>query len=63
VAQDSKRLQAVPPFLADTLRAESEWEIDAAGIERALVRARQIRLEMNAKAPDTGAAPPPPDAR
>lgn len=64
VAQNSKRLQAVPPFLADTLRAESDWEIDAAGIERALVRARQIRLDMTAKAPATDAAPPPPpDAR
>jgi len=66
VAQNSKRLQAVPPFLADTLRAETDWAIEAAGIERALIRAREIRLTMNPN-PATPAAPapasPPPDAR
>jgi hypothetical protein len=66
VAQNTKRLQAVPPFLADTLRAETDWAIEAAGIERALVRAREIRLGMNANPANQAApapAPAPADAR
>lgn len=63
VSQEGKRLQAVPSFLADTLRAESDWEIVAAGIEAAMSRARQIRLQLTPNAP--AASPPPqgPDAR
>jgi hypothetical protein len=63
VAQRGKRLQAVPPFLADTLRAETEWVLHAGGIERALTRARQIRLDLGANAPANHGAAPPPDAR
>lgn len=58
VAQEDKRLQAVPPFLADTLRAETDWEIVPAGIEAALGRARQIRLQLS-----PGALPPDANAR
>ncbi|MDH4045197.1 MAG: peptidylprolyl isomerase [Gemmatimonadota bacterium] len=57
VALNKKRLQTVPPFLADTLRAESDWEISAAGIEQVLDRARQLRLGMNG-APAQGGRPP-----
>jgi hypothetical protein len=63
VAQEGKRLQAVPPFLADTLRAETDWRLVAAGIEAALGRARQIRLQQSPGAPPGNAPPVEPDAR
>jgi hypothetical protein len=63
VSQTDKRLQAVPPFLADSLRAESDWEIVPAGIEAAMTRARQIRLQLTPNAPAASPAPQEPDAR
>lgn len=56
VAANQKRLQTVPPFLADTLRAESDWKISAAGVEQVLDRARQLRLGLDSL-PAQGAAP------
>jgi hypothetical protein len=54
VAQNEKRLQTIPPFLADELRAESDWKLIPAGVERVLDRARQIRLSLDTipKRPD-----------
>jgi hypothetical protein len=66
IAQNEKRLQPVPPFLADTLRAEADWEVSPAGIEQVLERARQMRLSLDSLPPpggDVPAQPPrPPDA-
>jgi hypothetical protein len=64
VAANQKRLQTVPPFLADTLRAESDWKISAAGVEQVLDRARQLRLGLDSLPPQGAASPgvpaPPP---
>lgn len=53
LAQNKKRLQTVPPFLADELRARADWSLVPAGVERTLERARRIRLALE---------PPPPAA-
>lgn len=42
-APGSRQYFAVPPFLADILRAKSPWKINAAGVDRALERARTLR--------------------
>lgn len=47
IAQEKKRLQAVPPFLADAIRDESDWELVPAGIERVLGRARELRAALD----------------
>jgi hypothetical protein len=70
LAQTEKRLQPVPPFLADTLRAEADWKLIPAGVEHVLERARRIRLGLDSLPPQGGAAgvapaarpPDPPDA-
>lgn len=65
IAHESKRLQTVPPFLADTLRAEADWHLIPAGVDRVLDRARQLRAALNAQpqlapqAPDTAPVAPP----
>lgn len=60
VAQNEKRLQPVPPFLADALRAEADWKVSPAGVEQVLERARQLRLRLDSLPRPGGAAPPPP---
>jgi hypothetical protein len=62
IAQNEKRLQSVPPFLADTLRAEADWRVSPAGVEQVLERARQMRLSLDAPPAPAGGAPatPPP---
>jgi hypothetical protein len=49
IAHDKKRLQTVPPFLADTLRAEADWRLVPAGVERVLDRARQLRVALDSQ--------------
>ena len=56
LVHDEKRLQVVPPFLADELRADAEWRLVPAGVERTLDRARSLRLAM--PAPMTPVPPP-----
>jgi hypothetical protein len=67
LARADKRMQPVPPFLADTLRAEADWDVIPAGVERVLDRARQLRLSLDSLPRPGGAPvappPPPPDAR
>jgi hypothetical protein len=57
LSQNQKRLQVVPPFLADALRARSEWSLVPAGVERTIERARHIRLALDTST--TNRAPPP----
>jgi hypothetical protein len=59
LAQNEKRLQIVPPFLADELREDADWKVVPAGVERTLERARTIRLALP---PVTPPQQPPPAA-
>jgi hypothetical protein len=53
----------VPPFLADTLRAEADWDVSPAGIEQVIERARQMRLSLDPPpAPGGPAVSPAPPA-
>jgi hypothetical protein len=54
LVQNRKRLQVVPPFLADELRSRAEWSVVSAGVERTIERARRMRLAL-----DTTATRPP----
>ena len=57
IARDNKRLQTVPPFLADTLRAESNWRLIPAGVDRVLDRARQLRAALDSQPQPARKAP------
>jgi PPIC-type PPIASE domain len=57
IAREDKRLQTVPPFLADTLRAEADWKLVPAGVEQVLDRARRLRGALDSMPSRT---PPPP---
>ncbi len=43
VTSDVAQLVIVPPFLAESLRYEMEWEISASGVNRALERGTRLR--------------------
>jgi hypothetical protein len=43
VVQGRARFFPVPPFLSETLRAGARWEVDEAGVRRAVERAQEIR--------------------
>jgi hypothetical protein len=43
ITNDLAQLAIVPPFLAEELRSDMEWEISASGINRALDRGTRIR--------------------
>jgi hypothetical protein len=58
LAQNRKRLQVVPPFLADELRERAEWSVVPAGVERTIERARRLRLALDTTA--TNRLPPRP---
>jgi len=45
VVQGRARFFPVPPFLGETLRAHGDWNVDEAGVRRALERAQQIRAD------------------
>jgi hypothetical protein len=58
VVQGRARFFPVPPFLGETLRAKGDWNVDEAGVRRALERAQQIRSDsIRATAPSPGGAP------
>ncbi len=62
VATDVAQLVIVPPFLAEKLRQEADWEISVSGVNRALDRGAQRRASLervNGEQPDdtTSAAP------
>jgi hypothetical protein len=57
IAREEKRLQTVPPFLADTLRAESNWRLIPAGVDRVLDRARQLRAALDSQPQPAQKAP------
>jgi parvulin-like peptidyl-prolyl isomerase len=61
LARENRSARIVPPFLADHLRDQAQWDIVPAGIERAIAQARDLRDTR----PDAGrpARPrPPPQA-
>ena len=43
IVNQQRRVQLVPPFLAEMLRKRFDWDISSAGIERVLSRARALR--------------------
>ena len=57
IAHEKKRLQTVPPFLADTLRTEADWELIPAGVDRVLDRARQLRAALDSQPQPARKAP------
>jgi len=44
VLQGRARFFPVPPFLGETLRDQSRWSVDEAGVRRAVERAQEIRI-------------------
>jgi PPIC-type peptidyl-prolyl cis-trans isomerase-like protein len=46
--QDSAQFYAVPPFLAEALRAELPWSVSPGGIGRVLERAQTVRATVDA---------------
>lgn len=63
LSQNKRRMQLVPPFLADELRSRFEWELVPAGVERVLARAREIRAAIESTRPPAPAQPAtPPDS-
>ncbi len=42
-ASGGRQFMEVPPFLADYLRGRMQWQLNAAGVDRALERARVLR--------------------
>ncbi len=55
------RFFPLPAFLADTLLAQARWNVDAAGVRRAVERGQEIRADsIQASAPRMTPAPGPP---
>jgi hypothetical protein len=55
------RFYPLPAFLADTLLADARWNVDAAGVRRAVERGQEIRADSTqASAPHMTPAPGPP---
>lgn len=57
VVQGRVRFFPVPAFLGETLRARASWNVDEAGVRRAVERAQQIRADSTRAGAGTGAAP------
>ncbi len=63
LSQNERRMQLVPPFLADELRSRFEWKLVPAGVERVLTRAREIRAAIESTRPPAPTQPAtPPDS-
>jgi hypothetical protein len=56
------RFYPLPSFLADTLLADARWNVDAAGVRRAVERGQEIRADSTpaSAAPRMTPAPGPP---
>ncbi|HKA59068.1 MAG TPA: peptidylprolyl isomerase [Gemmatimonadales bacterium] len=58
VVQGRARFFPVPPFLGETLRERGDWNVDEAGVRRALERAQLIRADsLRATGASPGGAP------
>jgi hypothetical protein len=55
------RFYPLPAFLADTLLADARWDVDAAGVRRAVERGQEIRSDsaQASNAPRMAPAPGP----
>jgi parvulin-like peptidyl-prolyl cis-trans isomerase-like protein len=61
VVHGRSRFYPVPPFLGETLRARAEWNVDQAGVSRALERAKELRATADSlEAPGVPRMTPPP---
>lgn len=58
LVNNRRRMQLVPPFLADVLRERYEWEISSAGVERAVSHARALRQAGTQATADSVGIPP-----
>jgi PPIC-type PPIASE domain len=60
VLQGRARYFPVPPALAETLRDQARWNVDEAGVRRAVERAQQIRASTDStRAPESRMTPAP----
>jgi uncharacterized protein YdbL (DUF1318 family) len=55
ITNDLAQLAIVPPFLAEELRKDREWDISASGINRALDRGARMRTGLSVQAAPTAA--------
>ncbi len=55
VVSGTKDLLTVPPFLARKLRAESDWDVSQAGVDRVVERAVALRAQLDSIAPPPAA--------
>ena len=53
------RFYPLPAFLAETLLAQAKWDVDEAGVRRAVERAQEIRADSASAAPRMKPAPGP----
>ena len=51
IASDLAQLAIVPPFLAEELRDEMSWDINASGVNRALERGSRMRSDLMGSRP------------
>ncbi len=55
ITNDLAQLAIVPPFLAEELRKDMDWDISASGINRALERGARMRTGLSVRAAPTAA--------
>jgi hypothetical protein len=56
VVQGRARFFPVPAFLGETLREQADWNVDEAGVRRAVERAQQIRADSTRAGAGAGGA-------